>query len=444
MKVLYLVAGAGGMYCGACLHSNALAVAVQKGGEEVLVGPAYTPILTDEEPAPRGRLVFGGINVYLQEKWWLFRRTPWLFDRLLDWPGLVKWLGKLSSSRRPETLGALTVSMLRGEQGRQGKELDKMLAWLEQEIRPDVVHLSTAMLVGTVREIVRRLGVPVVTTLSGEDIFLERIPEPHYSEARGLLRERCAELSAAVALNGYFADFMAQYTAMPRQRIHVIRPGLNLAGYGKSGECRRAESRSRDDSQPVTVGYLARVCPEKGLHLLADAFALLAADQRLPPLRLLAGGYLDPADRPYLANIQAGLAGKGLAERFQYVGCVDRQQKLSLLESFDVMALPTVYAESKGISVLEAWASGVPVVLPAHGAFPEMIADTGGGLLCQAHDVVSLADALRQLILDSPRAAALGRQAQQAVHERYHADRMARETIDLYRTVMSTWGDRSR
>lgn len=443
MKILYLVAGAGGMYCGACLHSNALAVAVQKAGEEVLVGPAYTPILTDDEPAPSGRTVFGGINVYLQEKWSLFRRTPWFLDWLLDRPGLLKWLGKLSSSRRPEMLGALTVSMLRGEQGRQAKELDKMLAWLEREIRPDVVHLSTVMLAGMVREIVRRLGVPVVATLSGEDIFLERIPEPHYSQARSLLRERCAELSAAVALNGYFADFMAQYTALPRERIHVVRPGLNLAGYCAPGTRRRAQSENQAGSQPVTIGYLARICPEKGLHLLAEALERLVGDERLPPLRLLAGGYLDPADRPYLAGIQARLAERGLAERFQYVGSVDREQKLSLLESFDVMALPTVYAESKGMSVLEAWASGVPVVLPAHGAFPEMMADTGGGLLCQAHDVASLADALRQLILDPQRAAVLGRQAQQVVHERYHADRMAREMIDLYRRVVSSLGERS-
>ncbi len=342
MKIVYLVAGAGGMYCGACLHSNTLAVAVHKAGEEVLVGPAYTPILTDEEPAPSGRTVFGGINVYLQHKWPLFRHTPWLLDRLLDRPGLLKWVGKLASSRQPEGLGELTVSMLRGEQGRQRKELDKLLVWLDREIRPDVVHLSTVMLAGMAREIVRQLGVPVVATLSGEDIFLERLPEPHYAEARGALRERCGALAAAVALNGYFADFMAGYLALARERIHVVRPGLNLAGYGEPGLRGLPADRNPAGPPTVTIGYLARVCPEKGLHLLAEAFALLAGDERLPPLRLVAGGYLDPAERPYLAGIQAWLAERRLAERFQYVGSVDRGQKLALLESFDVMALPTV------------------------------------------------------------------------------------------------------
>ena len=127
MKLLYLVAGAGGMYCGACLHSNTLAVAMRKAGEDALLAPAYTPVLTDEEQAPTGRMTFGGLNVYLQQKWSLFRRTPWLLDRLLDQPWLLAWLGKVSSSRRPEKLGALTVSMLRGEQGRQHKELEKLL-----------------------------------------------------------------------------------------------------------------------------------------------------------------------------------------------------------------------------------------------------------------------------------------------------------------------------
>jgi len=440
MKIVYLIAGAGGMYCGACLHGNALAAAVHKAGHNVLMAPAYTPVLTDEEAAPTGGLFFGGINVYLQQKWSLFRRTPWLIDRLLDRPGLLRWVGKLGSSTRPEQLGELAVSMLRGEEGRQRKELDKLLAWLEGEVRPDVVHLSTAMLAGVARQIVRRLGAAVVGTLAGEDLFIEQIPQPYQTEARDLLGQRCAELTALVALNDYYAEFMAGYLGLPRERIRVIRPGLNLAGHRAPGEAR--PSGLADGAAPgmVTIGYLARVCPEKGLHLLAEAFERLAHDGRLPPARLVAAGYLGPGDRPYLAAIQARLAERGLADRFQYAGAVDRAQKIGLLQTFDVMCVPTVYAESKGIYVLEAWANGVPVVLPAHGAFPEMIADTGGGLLAKPHDARALADALRRMILDPQQAAECGRRAQQAVHERYHAERMARETIALYDTLVGESG----
>ena len=421
------------MYCGSCLHGNTLAAALRKAGLDVLMVPLYTPIRTDEENESIDRMAFGGINVYLQQKSALFRHTPWFLDRLLDRPGLLRWLGKRSGSTRAEGLGPLCVSMLKGEEGRQRKELEKLLRWLEREVRPDVVHLANVLLAGMAREITRRLEVPVVCTLSGEDLFLERLPEPHYSEARRLLRQRCGDLAALVALNGYYADFMAEYLALKRNRIEVIPPGLNLEGHGLPTSEAPAD---RAGAGPVTIGYLGRICAEKGLHLLAEAFIELCEDRDTPALRLRAGGYLGASDRPYLAEIEARLADRGLADRFQYVGELDRAGKIAFLQSLDVMSMPTVYAESKGISVLEAWANGVPVVLPAHGAFPELVEDTGGGLLCEPHDASALAAGLRQLIGDPARAAEHGRRAQRAIHERYHAEEMAGRTVALYRTII--------
>lgn len=435
MKIVYLTAGAGGMYCGACLHNNTLAVAVRDAGEDVLLAPAYTPITADEDAPPTAPMVYGGINVYLQEKWALFRHTPWFLDRLLDRPGLLRWLGRRSSSRRPDGLGPLAASMLRGEEGRQRKELDKLVWWLKREVQPDVVHLSTVMLVGMARRIQDQLGTPVVGTLSGEDIFVDALPEPHRDHCRRLLGERCAELAAMIALNGYYADYFARYAGVPRERIRVIEPGLNLAGHRPPGANRAARP---DSISGLTIGYLARVCSEKGLHLLVEAFQQLARDPSLPPLRLVAGGYLDPKDQPYLDGLRAQLAGHALADRFRYAGMLDRAQKIALLQSFDILAVPTVYPESKGIFALEAWANGVPAVLPAHGAFPELVTRTGGGLLHRPHDAEDLARGLRQLALDPAQADRHGAQAQRAVHDHYHARRMAEETIALYREVRST------
>ncbi len=438
MKVVHLVAGAGGMYCGACLLGNTLAAALAKAGHEALLVPLYTPIRTDEESVSIDRVAFGGLNVYLQQRSGLFRRTPALVDRLLDHPALLRRLGNRGSAVRPETLGELTVSMLRGEEGRQRKELDKLIGWLAREVRPEVVHLSTVLLAGLARQITRQLGAPVVATLSGEDAFLERLPEPHYSEARDVLRERCGDLAALVAMNRYYADFMAEYLPVPRNRVHVIPAGLNLAGHALPAVLRPGVEQT-GQNQPrggqVTVGFLGRICPDKGLHQLAEAFCLLSQDRGLGPLELRAAGYMADSDRPYLAEVEAGLAGRGLGDRFRYLGALDRAGKIAFLQSLDVMCLPTVYQESKGLPVLEAWANGVPVVVPAHGAFPEMIEDTGGGLLFAPHDVAALAEALRQLIQDPHLAAECGRRAQEAVHHRYHADLMAQRTIALYEEV---------
>jgi glycosyltransferase involved in cell wall biosynthesis len=443
MKIVYLAAGAGGMYCGSCLHGNTLAAALLAAGQDCTLAPMYTPLRTDEENVSIDHVSFGGINVYLQQHSAIFRHTPWAFDHLLDSPGLLRWATSRSASVRPEQLGPLTVSMLEGERGRQRKEVEKLVRWLA-DVRPDVVHLNNVMLVGVAREITRRLGAAVVCSLTGEDTFLERLPEPHHGQALALLRERAAELAALVAMNRYYADFMAGYLHVPREQIRVIPPGLNLAGMSprkaapRSAGVPPASDNAGETPTLQTIGYLARVCPDKGLHQLAAALKLLAADPDLPPTRVRAAGYLDAADRPYLADIQRQMGDAGLADRFQYVGELDHADKIAFLQSLDLFCLPTVYRESKGLPVFEAWANGVPAVLPAHGAFPEMIDDTGGGVLCEPGDPASLAAALKRMILDPLFAAQCGQQAQQIVHQRYNAEVMARKMIELYQELSAS------
>lgn len=425
MKIVYLAAGAAGMYCGSCLHDNTLAAALRRRGHDVLLVPTYTPTRTDEPNESIGRVFFGGINVYLQQQLACFRHTPWFLDRLLDHPPLVAWLAaRGAASTRAENLGPLTVSMLRGEAGNQRKEVEKLVHWLSTEIRPDIVHLSNSMLLGMARSIRRELGVPVVCSLSGEDIFLEKLVEPHYSRARELLRERAADGAAFVALNRYYADFMADYLAVPPARIHVIRHGLHLEGFGP----RPALAAGR----PRIVGYFARICPEKGLHLLVEAMGLLALDPALHDVRLHAAGYLGAQDWPYLDEIRRRADALGLAGRFEYRGELDRAEKIAFLQSLDVFSLPTVYHESKGISALEALACGVPVTLPQHGAFPEYVAETEGGLLHAPEDPADLAEKLRALLSDPAWADEMGRRGWRAIVSNFTAAQMADHTLALY------------
>lgn len=429
MKIVYLAAGAAGMYCGSCLHDNTLARALIELGEDVLLVPTYTPLRTDEADVSQRRVFFGGVNVYLQQKLALFRHTPWLLDRLLDQPGLIQLATRLGPGVDPAQLGDLTVSMLSGEHGRQRKELRKLLRWMEDYARPDVLHLSNIMLLGMASELRRALGVPILCTLSGEDIFLEKLVEPHYSQARELIRGQAQHIDAFVALNHYFADFMANYLSVARDRIYVIPHGLDLTGHSMRG--------AGDAASVITIGYLARICADKGLHNLVSAFELLSADPDLPPLRLKAGGYLGTADRPYLAAFQERVKSWSDPSRFEYVGELNRQQKIALLHSFDIMSVPTVYRESKGISILEALANGVPVVLPAHGAFPELLESTGGGLLCEPQSPGSLAAALKRLILDEPLRRELGQRGYEAVHRQYQARQMAEKTGRLYADLIA-------
>jgi glycosyltransferase involved in cell wall biosynthesis len=429
MRIAYITAGAAGMFCGSCLHDNTLVSALAAAGHDALLIPTYTPVRTDEDDVSEKRVFFGGINVYLQEKFALFRHTPWALDRLLDARRLLRWVSRFAVNTKYEDLGDLTVSMLQGEHGHQRKEVAKLVRWLRDEVKPEVVNLTNVLLSGMVHEIKAKLGVPVLGTLQGDDIFLDALPEPYRGRALALIGEHCREMDGFIATSGYYADFMSPYFDIPRERIHVVYPGLNLKGHGGP--------RSESNGTPFTVGYFARICPEKGLHVLAEAFRLMQQQPGAPPARLRASGWLGANQRPYLDGVRRTLAGAGLADRFEYVESPYHASKVRFLHGLDVLSVPTTYREPKGLYVLEALANGVPVVQPRHGSFPELIRATGGGLLVNPDDPRDLAAALRRLADDAGHRAELGRKGKEAVYRRFTAAAMAEETINVYRKYVA-------
>ncbi len=427
MRIAYLAAGAAGMYCGSCLHDNTLAAAMLRQGEEVLLVPTYTPLKTDEPSVSQQRVFMGGVNAYLQQASSFFRYTPKWFDRILDNPTFLNWVTSGASSVDPAKLGGLTVSMLKGEEGNQRKSLEQLVDWLVDEVKPDLVHLSNSMLLGLARLIHERCGPPVVCALSGEDLFLEALVPPHYDEARRLLCERAAEVEAFTSLNGFYADFMSDYLSVDREKILVVPHGVELEGI---------ELGTKSETEEPSIGFLARISPEKGFHLFIKACELLA--QKRPDLnfQVKAAGYLGIGDREYFLKLRRRINAGVLKDRFEYLGEVTREQKFDMLRSLTAFTTPTVYAEAKGIPAIEAMAAGTPVVLPEHGAFPELVSDTEAGLLHQPEDPEDLAAKLESLLDNPEQAAEMGIRGRAAVEDRYHADQMATNTLGVYKKLL--------
>jgi glycosyltransferase involved in cell wall biosynthesis len=423
MRIAYITAGAGGMFCGSCLHDNTLAAALRRLGHEAILIPTYTPLRTDEPDVSCKRVFLGGINVYLQQKLSLFRYTPWFVDRLFDARPLLRLLSRFAIQTEAAELGDLTVSILEGEHGHQRKEVDKLVTWLANEVKPQLVHLTAALLSGLVQEMKDRLRVPVLCSLQGDDIFLEALPETHRSRCLALVRLHCRQIDGFVATSNYYADFMADYLAIPRSRIHVVYPGLNLAGYG---------GPRPEQPRPFTIGYFARICPEKGLHVLTEAFHLFKQMPGTEQCRLHVSGWLGSAHRGYFEALRKKLAERRLEEYFCYVQAPDHESKVRFFHSIDVLSVPTTYREPKGLYVLEALANGVPVVQPRHGSFPELLEATGGGMLVEPENPHALARALQQLFENPAHRHELGRKGKEAVHGRFHAERMAAETAAIY------------
>ncbi len=443
MKIAYIAAGAGGMYCGSCLRDNTLAVALNALGHSTVLVPTYTPLRTDEENASLPRVFYGGIGVYLAEKFSFLRRRMPLVDRFLAQPGLLQIVSFFAGSTEARSLGDLTVSVLRGEDGHQKKSLDELVEYLETELRPDVVHLSNSLLSGLAAPLRRRLRVPVVCTFQGEDLFLDGLPPSHREEAVGLIRRAAEEIAAFTAVSRFAGERMAALIGLSTGRVSVIPPGLRLQGFPPPVE------RSRDPRRPFTIGYLARIAPEKGLSILGEAFRIFRAaadrDARVlgaaggaPAPILRAAGYIGLSGRRYLAAIERQMEAWGLARSFIYEGELDRAEKIRFLSVADVLSVPSPYPESMGLFAFEALACGVPLVLPRSGSFPEIIDATGGGILVAPNDPAALAEGLLQVWRDRDSARALGRRGAEAVHGRFHAAAMAQATADLYTQVLST------
>ncbi len=235
MRIAYITSGAAGMFCGSCMRDNTLAAALIAQGHDALLIPTYTPVRTDEEDVSEKRVFFGGINVFLQEKFSLFRHTPRWFDRLFDANWLLRWVSRFAVKTQASQLGDLTISMLKGEHGHQAKEVDKLVDWLATNHPPDVINLSNVLISGMVPRLRERLKVPVLGSLQGDDIFLEMLPESHRKQAIELISTHCQEMEGFIATSRYYADFMSGYLRIPREKIDVVYPGINLKGYGRPG-----------------------------------------------------------------------------------------------------------------------------------------------------------------------------------------------------------------
>lgn len=427
MRILSFTGGAGQMYCGSCLRDNALAAELLARGHQVLLTPVYTPTRTDERNVSGTHVFFGGISVYLEQHAAPFRYTPKFLDRLWDSP----WALRLATRRQikvdPGSLGELTVSMLRGEQGFQKKEIGKLLDWLRREAPFDIVNLPYALLLGLAAPLRRALKTPICCTLQGEDLFLDGLGEPHRSQSLELIRAAASHVDAFLPVSRYYAEYMPRYLGITPLKMRVAPLGINLEGY-----LPRATTRSG----PFTVGFFARVAPEKGLDVLCDAYQRFRTKTRGSQARLLVAGYLAPEHAPYLEDLYRRMRDAGLGSEFDYRGELDRAGKIAFLQSLDVMSVPATYAEPKGIFLLEAMACGVPVVQPRRGAFSEILEKAGGGMLVDADDPDALAQAFCVLQKDPELAAALGEAGAAGVRAHYTASHMAEAVERVFSEII--------
>ena len=420
MKIVFITPGTGSYFCGVCMRDNALVRALRDIGKDAVMLPMYLPILTDEEPASdRLPLFFGGINVFLQQKSAFFRHTPYWFDEVFNSHHLLKLVSRRSGMTQVRKLGEMTVSMLQGEKGKQSKEVEKLTAWLAGQGPIEAIFLSTALQIGLARSLKRALSVPLFCFLQGEDDYVSRLGSPYSSDSWNIMKDRCGEVDLFIAPSRYFAEVMAHQLELKSDRIRVVPNGIQTEGYGPSNGV----------SHSPIIGYLARLCPDKGLGILVEAYIHLMKSGKAPNCRLQVAGTVTASDGNYIRIQQEKLAHSGLSDSTEFRTNLSREEKADFLRSLTVFSVPANYGEAFGLYVLEAMASGVPVVQPSVAAFPELVETTGGGVLYKPNTPEALAKALRSLLSDPEKAQALGLRGRESVLSNYSIRDMARNLL---------------
>jgi len=430
LKIAYITAGGAGMFCGSCMRDNTIARCMHQLGHEVTLVPMYTPIRVDEEDVSSESLFYGGINVYMEQNVPGYRFLPDFLTQALDQRWLIRWATSRGIETSAKQLGGMTLSMLKGEHGNQRKEAIRLAKWIAESVGPDVINLTNMLIAGCVESIKKLVDCPVVITLQGDDIFMDELPEPYRSKCFQQIQQIIPHIDAFIVFSQYYAGYMAEYFGIPREKFRIVPLGIDPVDFDLT-------TRTDFSNEVVpTVGYLARMAPEKGLHVLVDSFVALKKMQGMENTRLKVAGWAGKQQQPYVDEQLAKLRTAGIDSHCDYIGTIDREGKRKFLREIDVLSVPTTYRDPKGLFVLEALASAVPVIQPDHGAFPELVSQTSGGFLVPPENSAALAEKLHEVLSNMTHHRALGIAAAQAVRTQFTSHVAAKRTIEMYQALL--------
>ena len=400
--------------------------ALRREGHDVLMVPLYLPLTLDEDDQSAGTpIFFNGVNVYLGQSSSFYRRAPGWIRRIVGSERVLKWVATRAGKTRAEDVGDLTISMLHGEEGNQSRELDELLIWLKTQSKPDIVCLSNSLLLGLTRELRAGLKAPLVCLLQNEAPYIDSMPDGLRDEVWAIMAERAKDIDCFIAPSRYYADRMIECLGVPADRMRVIYNGINLEGYEPADYI----------SNPPVLGFFSRMCRDKGLDAVVDAFITLKKSNRIPNLKLRIGGGCGPGDEPFVNELRDRLHAKALLGDVDFHQNLSRLEKQEFLRSLSVLTVPAQFGESFGFYVIEAMAAGVPVVQPHCASFPELIKATGGGITYEPTNRETLAATLEKFLCNLEEARKLGQAGREVVHEKFSIDIMAQKVGSLFNEI---------
>jgi len=429
MNVAHVVPGTGGQfYCQNCLRDDAILESENEPRLTIHRVPMYLPLSAGSAAqADDAPVFYGAINTYLREKASWYREAPRWVEQLLDSGPALRWAARMAGSTKASGLEEMTLSMLEGEDGPHAPELHRLLEYLQAVVRPDVVHLSNALLLGLAGPVRRSIGCKIVCSLQDENEWIDPMEAGYRQQIWDLMARRAEDVDRFIAASLYYARFAQGRLGLSHHQVHVVHPGVPLEGYQVSPL----------PQDPPVLGYLNRAAESLGLGILVDALLILRRSPEFGELTLQVMGGHTADDEAFLRRIRDTLEQEGCADAVQIHPTFDRQDRIGFLKSLTLLSVPVPTGEAFGTYLVEALASGVPVVQPDVGGFPEFVAATGGGILYSPNDAETLAGNIASLLRDPHRLRALAERGRSAVLDQFSIDTMVSGMTDIYEHLVA-------
>lgn len=426
MNIIQIIPGSGGsFYCGNCLRDSKYVEALRKEGHQVVKVPMYLPLFSDEHDLNDIPVFYGAVSIYLKQMIPFLRKAPSWFDKLLNTRPVLKLAASMAGSTNAAGLEEMTLSMLMGEDGKQKEELERMVDWMAEHCHPDVIHLSNALLLGLARRIRERIDVPIVCSLQDEDVWVD-VMKPQYREKIWkLMEDKAADVDAFIAVSHYFAGVMKEKMSLPAEKVFPIYLGVDPEEY----EYIPSSGKNR------TIGYISRMCHENGFDLVVDAFILLKRHAAFSDVKLIATGGFTAADHRFLKQQKRKIALAGLTGEVIFHEVFEGQGRRDFFRKAALASVPVRNGEAFGMYLPELMASGIPIVQPALGAFPEIVSLSGGGKTYSPNTPEKLAESWADLLYHPDILNNLSHHARKGVVKAFNIHDHAREMVALYQKV---------
>ena len=416
MKILFIVPGSGdSFYCGNCFRDNLQANALRKAGHDVVIMPLYLPFKYPSFKADTP-LFFPATTFYAAEKFFNKGGMPRWMSRLLESKPMLRVASSFSGTTSAAGLEAITLSMIHGTDPVFNEQVHPMIDWIEHHEKPDVIHLSTTLLIGVAKAIRQRINIPLICSLQDEEVWIESMNGRYPQEAWQGIVNNIGYIDKFITTSEFYKNAITKRFPQIRN-VEVIYPGVDVAKYA-SGQF---------PADPV-IGFFYRMNRDNGLDILAEAFVKLKKRNTVQNLKLTVSGGYTAKDKPFLKGVRKIL--QPYMDDVNLCSAYDPEHHADFYKQITIISVPLTFDESVGLYLCEAFAAGRPAVEPATGSFPEITGEAG--VTYSPNNSDALADALEKLLTNETLFRHCSEKALEMSQKRYNDVVMAEKLAKNY------------